>query len=143
MDLASELFDDDDERALAAALADVERRRGSSTSASKRARETDENEAPPVEGSTTRAVKATRTTLETGDARSLEDDDARLLETLERRTGLTKFRPGQLDVVREASRGRDCCVYWSTGSGKSLPYQMVAYSSGKLPFASLALSESK
>ena len=131
MDLASELFDDDDERALAAALADVERRRGSSTSASKRARETDENEAPPVEGSTTRAVKATRTTLGDDDARSLGDDDARLLETLERRTGLTKFRPGQLDVVREASRGRDCCVYWSTGSGKSLPYQMVAYSSGK------------
>jgi len=139
MDLAEDdLFDDVDEGALATALADVERRRGSSTSGSKRARETtDENEAPrrlDVKSMTT--TTTTTTTIETRTGVDDDDDtaavaDARLLDVLERRTGLTEFRPGQRDVVAEALRGRDCCVYWSTGSGKSLPYQMVAYASGK------------
>ena len=51
--------------------------------------------------------------------------------TLKARCGLDAFRPGQREVVEAVLAGRDACVFWSTGSGKSLPYQLAAFASGK------------
>ena len=51
--------------------------------------------------------------------------------TLKARFGLDAFRPGQREVVEAVLAGRDACVFWSTGSGKSLPYQLAAFASGK------------
>ena len=45
---------------------------------------------------------------------------AKLHSTLAEYFGHTNFRDGQLEVVAAAVSGRDSCVYWSTGSGKSL-----------------------
>lgn len=45
--------------------------------------------------------------------------------------GYEEFRAGQHDVVRAAIEGRDTAVFWATGAGKSLCYQLVALHSGK------------
>jgi len=63
---------------------------------------------------------------------SRNDDDypelVRALEaTLFRYFGYTKFRRGQLDVLTALVRdGRDAAVFWATGAGKSLCYQIPA-----------------
>ena len=40
--------------------------------------------------------------------------------------GHETFREGQEDAVRAMLTGRDCCVYWPTGKGKSVTYQLPA-----------------
>ena len=57
--------------------------------------------------------------------------DSALDESLQKYYGLT-FRPGQRDVITAALAGRDTCVFWSTGSGKSLCYALAALHSGKI-----------
>jgi ATP-dependent DNA helicase RecQ/Werner syndrome ATP-dependent helicase len=54
-----------------------------------------------------------------------------LRKTLSKYYGHADFRPGQLEVVAATVQGRDSCVYWSTGSGKSLCYQLPALHTGK------------
>ena len=53
-----------------------------------------------------------------------------LKETLEKYYGYSNFRPGQEEVIKAAMEGRDTCVFWSTGSGKSLAYQLPALHEG-------------
>jgi hypothetical protein len=54
-----------------------------------------------------------------------------LTATLKKFFGHDAFRAGQLDVVAAAVSGRDAAVYWSTGSGKSMCYQIPALHTGK------------
>ena len=56
---------------------------------------------------------------------------AQLTDTLQNYFGHSSFRTGQLDVIAAAVTGRDTCVYWSTGSGKSICYQLPALLTGK------------
>ena len=58
--------------------------------------------------------------------------DGQLLASLQRFYGHEEFRPGQLEVVRAACQGQDCCVFWATGAGKSLVYQLPALTTGKV-----------
>ena len=53
-----------------------------------------------------------------------------LKETLEKYYGYSNFRPGQEEVIKAAMEGSDTCVFWSTGSGKSLAYQLPALHEG-------------
>eukprot|EP00939_MAST-03C_sp_MAST-3C-sp1_P003023 g3023.t1 len=59
-------------------------------------------------------------------------DDLRL--TLRNYWGYSDFRQGQLDAVRAVLSGKDVCVFWPTGHGKSLIYQIPAIHSGKTAF---------
>ncbi|CEF97424.1 DNA/RNA helicase, DEAD/DEAH box type, N-terminal [Ostreococcus tauri] len=108
--MSNDLFGSDDDLDLLNAVENVERR-VSHSSASKRARDGDD------------AVKKQKIVK-----RDASND---VLGTLSARLGLHAFRDGQREVIDAALSGRDACVYWSTGSGKSLPYQMVAFHSGK------------
>ena len=54
-----------------------------------------------------------------------------LTATLKKFFGHDAFRAGQLDVVAAAVSGRDAAVYWSTGSGKSMCYQVPALHTGR------------
>ena len=54
-----------------------------------------------------------------------------LTATLKKFFGHDAFRAGQLDVVAAAVSGRDAAVYWSTGSGKSMCYQIPALHTGR------------
>eukprot|EP00930_Biecheleria_cincta_P039768 TRINITY_DN27305_c0_g2_i1.p1 TRINITY_DN27305_c0_g2~~TRINITY_DN27305_c0_g2_i1.p1 ORF type:complete len:919 (+),score=196.92 TRINITY_DN27305_c0_g2_i1:49-2805(+) len=45
--------------------------------------------------------------------------------------GHDRFRPRQQEVVQAAVQGRDCAVFWATGAGKSLCYQLPALQTGK------------
>ena len=51
-------------------------------------------------------------------------DEASLLSSLERFWGHKSFRPRQLPVLQAILSGRDCGVFWATGSGKSICYQL-------------------
>ena len=113
MDALSDADFDDD--ALVACVVNAEVRRSSHSSASKRAR---------VDADASRAVDDFEKSAAPANADGVE-------ETLRARLGLSAFRPGQREVLDAALGGRDTCVYWSTGSGKSLAYQMVAFHSGK------------
>jgi RecQ family ATP-dependent DNA helicase len=53
------------------------------------------------------------------------DDDA--LETLARRLlGVPSLRPGQAEAAAALLAGRDLALFWPTGGGKSLPFQLAA-----------------
>jgi superfamily II DNA helicase RecQ len=54
-----------------------------------------------------------------------------LQETLHEYFGLTDFRDGQEEVIDAALSGRDTLVFWATGKGKSLCFQLPALHSGK------------
>ena len=54
-------------------------------------------------------------------------DDAVYQSTLQRYFGYSTFRAGQLEVLRAVvEEQRDVAVFWATGSGKSLCYQIPA-----------------
>lgn len=57
--------------------------------------------------------------------------DPALLASLKRFFGYDEFREGQEDVVNAALAGRDVAVFWATGRGKSLCYQLPALHTGK------------
>eukprot|EP00961_Rhodomonas_salina_P277331 3747689-Rhodomonas_salina.2 len=46
--------------------------------------------------------------------------------------GLQNFRTGQLEVISAILNGNDTCVFWSTGSGKSVCFQLPAIHTKKL-----------
>lgn len=52
--------------------------------------------------------------------------------TLARNFGFGNFRSGQREVVEAALNGCDVAVFWATGKGKSLCYQVPALHTGKL-----------
>jgi ATP-dependent DNA helicase RecQ/Werner syndrome ATP-dependent helicase len=58
-------------------------------------------------------------------------DLASLQATLKHCFGYNEFRFGQHDVVSSAISGQDAAVFWTTGSGKSLCYQLPALHTGK------------
>lgn len=73
-------------------------------------------------------------------------DPASLQKTLREHFGFETFRGGQMEVVQAALEGRDTAVFWATGSGKSLCYQLPALHSGKTvvvvsPLISLMLDQ--
>lgn len=56
-----------------------------------------------------------------------QETTARYHATLEKYFGYSQFRPGQLEVIRAVvEEGRDVAVFWATGAGKSLCYQIPA-----------------
>lgn len=55
---------------------------------------------------------------------------AGLVDTLRACFGFEGFRPGQQGVIEAAVSGRDTCVFWATGAGKSICYQLPALHSG-------------
>lgn len=59
------------------------------------------------------------------------EEEARLKELLKQHFGYDEFRPGQLEVVRALVQGRDAGVFWTTGAGKSLCYQLPAIYTAK------------
>ena len=46
--------------------------------------------------------------------------------------GFDAFRDGQRDVVEAALQGRDVGVFWATGRGKSVCYQLPALHTGRV-----------
>jgi len=57
----------------------------------------------------------------------LDMDGGSLEKTLQAFFGYGKFRHQQREACAAAMAGRDVCVYWATGSGKSLCYQIPAF----------------
>ena len=53
-----------------------------------------------------------------------------LESTLQSYFGYSKFRKGQLEVLQAVLQKRDAAVFWATGSGKSLCYQIPALHTG-------------
>lgn len=58
------------------------------------------------------------------DVAASNDNEASLTNTLMKHFGYSSFRPGQYQVVNALLSGRDCAVFWSTGRGKSICYQI-------------------
>jgi ATP-dependent DNA helicase RecQ len=50
--------------------------------------------------------------------------DGKLQKTLLERFGYTSFREGQVEVIQALLDKRDVAVFWGTGQGKSLCYQI-------------------
>jgi ATP-dependent DNA helicase RecQ len=60
-------------------------------------------------------------------------NQAALEKTLSSTFGYSKFRDGQLEVIQNLLNGnRDVAVFWATGSGKSLCYQIPALQTQKI-----------
>jgi ATP-dependent DNA helicase RecQ/Werner syndrome ATP-dependent helicase len=55
-----------------------------------------------------------------------------VLKTLQNYFGFNAFRAEQQQVIQEAIAGRDTAVFWATGSGKSMCYQIPALHLGKI-----------
>jgi RecQ family ATP-dependent DNA helicase len=55
-----------------------------------------------------------------------EETDESLLKTLEETFGYSSFRGGQTQVIQAILKKRDVAVFWATGQGKSLCYQIPA-----------------
>ena len=60
--------------------------------------------------------------------------DGTLVATLQELFGYSKFRHEQRDVCEAVLSGRDVCVFWATGSGKSMCYQIPAFHLEKTVF---------
>ena len=56
----------------------------------------------------------------------------KLEDCLKRYFGYSSFKSGQLNAVQAVLRGEDVTVYWATGSGKSICYQIPALFSKKV-----------
>lgn len=59
---------------------------------------------------------------------------ATLEKSLEHWFGHSQFRDGQEDVIQAVLSKRDCAVFWATGRGKSLCYQLPALHTGRVVF---------
>lgn len=51
-------------------------------------------------------------------------NETSLTNTLSKHFGYVSFRSGQYQVINAVLSGRDCAVFWSTGRGKSICYQI-------------------
>ena len=54
------------------------------------------------------------------------DTSTKLEETLQEYFGFSNFRPGQKAAIQAVLSGQDVAVFWATGSGKSICYQIPA-----------------
>ena len=70
--------------------------------------------------------KRRKTNDKKGIFRLFYPDDSALCEALQRYFGHSSFRPGQLDIVRALTAGRDVLAVMPTGAGKSICYQLPA-----------------
>jgi len=61
---------------------------------------------------------------------TLQSDPA-VLKTLQKYFGFGVFRSGQQEIIEAALAGRDTAVFWATGSGKSICYQLPALHLGR------------
>ena len=62
---------------------------------------------------------------ETTTSTTTRDNNQQALEvTLQTYFGYSKFRPGQLEVLQAVLDKRDVAIFWATGSGKSICYQI-------------------
>ena len=57
-----------------------------------------------------------------------------LQTTLKEYFGYSTFREGQLDVIQAILGGSDAAVFWATGMGKSLCYQIPALHTKRVAF---------
>ena len=75
---------------------------------------------------------ATTTTSHWTDASSSSSSSSNSSrDTLKKVFGFDYFREGQEEVVERTLRGQDTAVFWATGMGKSICYQIPALHSGK------------
>jgi ATP-dependent DNA helicase RecQ/Werner syndrome ATP-dependent helicase len=92
---------------------------------------------PFSEGYTTNPLKELATTSyapETAPASETTApvDEKALEQTLQTYFGHNKYRPGQLEVLQAILSSRDAAVFWATGSGKSICYQIPALHTGNV-----------
>lgn len=80
---------------------------------------------PPATTTTSTLAPMTTTSSPPVDERALE-------KTLQTYFGHSKFRPGQVQVLQSILQGRDAAVFWATGSGKSICYQIPALHTGNV-----------
>ena len=78
-----------------------------------------------------RAVAVTVVGVTWDPLREVMEDASVLDAALKDHFGYDSFRYGQRDVVLAALARRDAAVFWTTGAGKSLCYQLPAVYSGK------------
>jgi superfamily II DNA helicase RecQ len=55
-----------------------------------------------------------------------QETNFKLEETLEEYFGFSNFRPGQKAAIQAVLSGQDVAVFWATGAGKSICYQIPA-----------------
>jgi ATP-dependent DNA helicase RecQ len=60
--------------------------------------------------------------------------DVKIYSTLKQYYGYTSFRPNQEAAIKAVLNGQDVCVFWPTGHGKSLVYQLPALTLNKIVF---------
>jgi len=53
-----------------------------------------------------------------------ETTKSELTQTLQDYFGHKSYRPGQLSIIQSILKGQDAAVFWSTGAGKSICYQI-------------------
>ncbi|KAG7347820.1 ATP-dependent DNA helicase RecQ [Nitzschia inconspicua] len=58
--------------------------------------------------------------------RNNEISDDPLLDCLRHYFGFSSFKEGQLNAIRALLKGRDVTIFWATGQGKSICYQIPA-----------------
>eukprot|EP00547_Thalassionema_nitzschioides_P012746 CAMPEP_0194262828 /NCGR_PEP_ID=MMETSP0158-20130606/46739_1 /TAXON_ID=33649 /ORGANISM="Thalassionema nitzschioides, Strain L26-B" /LENGTH=1147 /DNA_ID=CAMNT_0039002989 /DNA_START=125 /DNA_END=3566 /DNA_ORIENTATION=- len=85
-----------------------------------------------MEEETAATTTTTSTTNNTDQAEEQESEALALTKTLSKHFGYSSFRPGQLPIIQSLLNGRDAAVFWSTGSGKSLCYQIPPLHTGKM-----------
>ena len=70
-------------------------------------------------------LQSTHETIQTSQDNINPDAIMKYNQTLEKHFGYTSFRSGQLEIIHSIiQHQRDSSVFWSTGSGKSLCYQI-------------------
>ena len=92
----------------------------------------EENHPPqqPVAASSSHAAPPPAAPTTPSSMRPSFNDD--LVAPLSHFFGFDAFRSGQEDAVRGVLSGRDVCVYWPTGQGKSVCYQLPALVANKV-----------
>lgn len=65
-------------------------------------------------------------TKQTSKQTSVFSSQQNLSKALQSLFGFDQFRDGQEEVVRNALDGRDTAIFWATGRGKSICYQLPA-----------------
>jgi superfamily II DNA helicase RecQ len=87
----------------------------------------------PKASSNTGAPPAAKRAKISPDSSSSSSSSQHALEqTLEQYFGYSQFREGQYEAIAAALQGNDVAVFWATGSGKSLCYQIPALHSGNI-----------
>ena len=82
--------------------------------------------------STTKPPAAKRAKTTTSQETSFNNSQQDVERTLQTYFGYDHLRDGQYEAIAAALEGKDVAVFWATGSGKSLCYQIPALHSGKI-----------